>query len=466
MMRTNFDYPTERLQALDQAHNIHPFSDPEAIARDGVTVMAEGEGIYVYDSHGNRLNDGIGGLWCVSLGHGREEMAQAVADQIRRLDFFSAFNQLTNPPAAELSQRLAAYAPGALDRVFLSTSGSNANETAIRAAHYYFRRTGMPDKRHVIARHGGYHGSSYLTASLSGPDFHAGWATLGDLVQYLPAPHTYHRPEGMSEADFCDAKVRELEALIEKLGPETVACFIAEPILGAGGVIVPPQGYQRRTREVCARYDVLYISDEVVTGFGRLGHIFASEPVFDLVPDILTCAKGISSGVIPLAATLFSEEIYDAIAAPGGSFAHGYTYTAHPVACAAGLTTLDIMEREGLCAHVREIGPYFMAALDGLMDLELVGDVRGSHFMAGIEYVADRKTKEPVDGGVDVGRWVWERCLERGLIVRPVAPQVNSLSPPLVLSRAQIDELVAILRAAIRETMDDLVRAGHWSPKG
>jgi adenosylmethionine-8-amino-7-oxononanoate aminotransferase len=465
-MRTNFDYPTELLQAQDQAHNIHPFSDPEAIAREGVTVMAEGEGIYVYDSQGNRLIDGIGGLWCVSLGHGREEMAQAVADQIRRLDFFSVFNQTTNPPAAELSDRLAGYAPGTLSRIFLSTSGSNANETAIRAAHYYFRRKGQPAKRHIIARHGGYHGSSYLTAALCGPDFHAGWVTLDDLIQYVSAPHTYHRPADMTEEAFCDAKVQELEDLILKLGPENVACFIAEPILGASGVIVPPRDYPRRTREVCANHDVLYISDEVVTGFGRLGHIFASEPVFDLVPDILTCAKGISSGVIPLAATLFAEEIFEVIAAPGGIFAHGYTYTAHPVACVAGLKTLEIMEREGLCAHVRELGPYFMAALDGLRDLELVGDVRGSHFMAGIEYVADRATREPVGGEVDVGRWVWERCLARGLIVRPVAPQVNSLSPPLILTRTQIDEVVAILRAAIRETMDDLIRAGHWSPKG
>jgi putrescine aminotransferase len=284
-------------------------------------------------------------------------------------------------------------------------------------------------------------------------------------VHHIPSPNTYRRPDGMSEEEFCTEKVADLENKIVELGPENVACFIAEPIMGAGGVIVPPAGYHRRTREVCDKYDVLYISDEVVTGFGRLGHFFASEAVFDLVPDVITCAKGISSGYLPLSATILSEKIYDVISVPqaeGAMFTHGFTYSGHPVVCAAGVKNIEIMERENICGHVREWGPYFESQLQGLRDYPIVGDVRGSHFMMCIENVADKKTKALLPDEVGIGGRIARHCQERGLIVRPIA-HLNVMSPPLILDREQIDTMVGILHESIQATMDELVRENLWS---
>ncbi|HEY5658719.1 MAG TPA: aminotransferase class III-fold pyridoxal phosphate-dependent enzyme, partial [Myxococcota bacterium] len=262
----------------------------------------------------------------------------------------------------------------------------------------------------------------------------------------------------------CDQLVEELEQAILELGPDNVAAFFAEPIMGAGGVIVPPPGYQKRTLEVCRRHDVLYVSDEVVTGFGRLGHMLASEPVFGLEPDFITCAKGISSGYVPLGAAILSDAVYDVIRRPaddGSIFNHGFTYTGHPVACAAGLKTIEIMEREDLCGHVREVGPYFEQRMASLLDLPIVGDVRGSHFMLCIENVADKRTKALLPESVNVGKRIADHCEERGLIVRPIG-HLNVISPPLILTREQIDTIVDTLRESIEATTEDLLREGLW----
>jgi adenosylmethionine-8-amino-7-oxononanoate aminotransferase len=269
----------------------------------------------------------------------------------------------------------------------------------------------------------------------------------------------------MSMEAFCDEKVADLENAILDLGPENVAAFIAEPIMGAGGVIVPPPGYHRRTKEVCEKYEVLYISDEVVTGFGRLGHFFASEAVFDFVPDIITCAKGVSSGYLPLSATIFSDEIYDVISVPqseGALFTHGFTYSGHPVCCAAGLKNIEIMERDDICAHVREVGPYLEEQLATLRDLAVVGDVRGKRFMMCVENVADRETRALLPDEALVGNRIAAHAQKRGLIVRPIA-HLNVLSPPLTMTKRQVDELVGVLRESIVETMGDLRREGIWS---
>jgi len=265
---------------------------------------------------------------------------------------------------------------------------------------------------------------------------------------------------------FCDQLVEEFEAKILELGPEKVAAFFAEPILGAGGVIVPPPGYHRRTQEVCRKYDVLYVSDEVVTAFGRLGHMMASEPVFGLSPDIITCAKGISSGYVPLGATLISDAIYEVIRKPASQadcfFGHGFTYSGHALCCAAGLKNIEIIEREGICQHVRELGPYFEKKLATLVDLPLVGDVRGRDFMLCVENVADKQTKQLLPEKVDVGKRIADHCEERGVIVRPVG-HLNVISPPLILTRDQIDTIVQVLRESILATADDLVRERLWS---
>ncbi len=459
-------YDTQALWRMDRDHYLHPWTDFASFKDEGSLVIAESEGAWVFDSEGNRYLDGIGGLWCVNIGYGNEEMADAIADQVRRMPYYSTFTHITTPPAAQLAAKLAELSPGTLDHVVYGSSGSVANDSAIRIVHFLNNRLGRKSKKKIIARTDGYHGSTYLTMSMTGVAFdHQGFDLAPDLVHHIPNPNPYRRPEGMSVEAFCDDKVADLRNAIERLGAENVACFIAEPIMGAGGVVVPPPGYHARTKRVCEEYDVLYISDEVVTGFGRLGHFFASEAVFDFVPDIITCAKGISSGYVPLSATLLSEAIYDVISVPqaeGAMFTHGFTYSGHPVACRAGLKNIEIMERERLCERVREIGPYFEQSLATLADLPVVGDVRGKCFMMCVENVADQRTKELFDPSVAIGNRVAGECQKRGLIVRPVG-HLNVLSPPLTLSRGQIDELVAILREGIVAAMDGLRREGLWS---
>ena len=465
-MSANLKYDTESLWRKDRDHFIHPWTDFSTFKEEGSMVMSNSEGAYVIDSDGNRYIDGIGGLWCVNIGYANEEMAEAIAEQIRQIPYFSPFGHQTTPPAAELAAKLARLTPGSLDHVFFGTGGSMSNDTAIRIIHYYFNRLGKTSKKKIISRTDGYHGSTYLAMSMTGVEFdHQGFDLAPDLVHHIPAPNPYRRPDGMSVEVFCDEKVADLENKILELGPENVACFIAEPIMGAGGVIVPPPGYHRRTREVCDRYEVIYISDEVVTGFGRLGQFFASEAVFDFVPDIITSAKGISSGYVPLSATILSKEIYDVISVPqaeGALFTHGFTYSGHSVSCAAGLKNIEIMERDDICGYVREVGPYFEEQLNTLLEHPIVGDVRGSHFMMCIESVADRATKALLPDEAKVGDRIARHAQDLGLIVRPLA-HLNVMSPPLILTKVQIDEFVSILRQAIEATMDDLAREGIWS---
>ena len=464
-MSTKHHYNTEVLWRQDLDHYIHPWTDFSTFKEEGSLIMAESEGAYVIDSEGNRYIDGIGGLWCVNIGYANEEMAQAIAEQVRRITYYSTFGHLTTPPAAELAAKLAELTPGKLNHVFYGTGGSMSNDTAIRIIHFYFNRLGKKNKKKIISRTDGYHGSTYLAMTLTGIEFdHQGFDLAPDLVHHIPAPNPYRRPDGMGLEEFCDEKVADLENKILELGPENVACFIAEPVMGAGGVIVPPPGYHRRTREVCDRYEVLYISDEVVTGFGRLGHFFASESVFDFVPDIITCAKGISSGYVPLSATLLSEAMYDVISVPqaeGAMFTHGFTYSGHPISCAAGLKNIEIMERDDICGHVRDVGPYLEEQLASLLEHPIVGDVRGSHFMMCIENVANKETKALLPAEVAIGDRIAAHCQSRGVIVRPIA-HLNVLSPPLILTRQQIDTMVEVLHDSIRATQDDLIREGIW----
>ena len=464
-MSTKHHYDTEALWRQDLDHYIHPWTDFSTFKEEGSLIMAESEGAYVIDSEGNRYIDGIGGLWCVNIGYANEEMAQAIAEQVRRITYYSTFTHLTTPPAAELASKLAELTPGKLNHVFYGTGGSMSNDTAIRIIHFYFNRLGKRNKKKIISRTDGYHGSTYLAMTLTGIEFdHQGFDLAPDLVHHIPAPNPYRRPDGMSLEAFCDEKVADLENKILELGPENVACFIAEPIMGAGGVIVPPPGYHRRTREVCDRYEVLYISDEVVTGFGRLGHFFASESVFDFVPDVITCAKGISSGYVPLSATLLSEAMYDVISVPqseGAMFTHGFTYSGHPISCAAGLKNIEIMERDDICGYVRDVGPYLEEQLASLLEHPIVGDVRGSHFMMCIENVADKETKALLPAEAAIGNRIAAHCQSRGVIVRPIA-HLNVLSPPLILTRQQIDTMVEVLHDSIRATQDDLIREGIW----
>ena len=460
------EYDTQDLWKKDLDHYVHPWTDFSVFHEEGSLVVAEADGAYVFDSDGKRYIDGIGGLWCVNIGYGRDEMAQAIADQVRAIPYYSSFNHLTTPPSAELAAKLAEISPDNLNHVFYGTGGSQANDTAIRIIHYYFNRLGKPSKKKVISRVDAYHGSTYLTMTLTGVTAdHVGFDLAPDLVSYVSCPNPYRKPDNMSDAQFCDFLVDELEQEILKIGEDNVAAFIAEPIMGAGGVIVPPQGYHQRTFEVCRKYDVLYISDEVVTGFGRIGHLLSSEPVFGIKPDVITAAKGISSGYLPLSATMLSDEIYEVLSQPaedGSLFTHGFTYSGHPVCCRAGLKNIEIIEREGICEHVRDVGPYFEQQLNTLRDLPIVGDVRGKCFMMCVENVKNPQTKELFDADIAIGDRIAAHCQKHGLIVRPIA-HLNVLSPPLILTRDEVDDVVNILRTGIMAAMDDLVREGLWS---
>ena len=464
MAEAKQNYDTQEIWKKDKDHHVHPWTDFATFKDKGSLVVADADGAYVWDSDGNRYLDGIAGLWCVNVGYGRKEIAQAMADQAEKMVYYSSFGAHTSIPAAELAHKLAQLAPAGLNHIQFGTGGSMANDTAIRMIHFYFNQLGKRSKKKIITRHDAYHGSTYLAMSLTGVAFdHQGFDIIEDgLIQRVSSPNIYRRPDGMTVEEFCDHLVQEFEDKIYTLGAENVAAFIAEPIMGAGGVIVPPAGYHQRMHKVCQKYEVLYIADEVVTAFGRLGHFFASEDVFDMVPDIITCAKGLSSAYAPLSATIMSDEFYDVISKPqaeGAMLTHGFTYSGHPVCCAAGLKNIEIMEREDLCGHVRELGPYLEEQLQTLDDLDIVGDIRGSHFMMCLENVANKETKELFDGGVQIGNRIAAAAQKRGVLVRPVA-HLNILSPPLVMNRDQIDTLVSVLRESIVEVMDDVTREG------
>ncbi|MGD9743155.1 MAG: aminotransferase [Hyphomicrobium sp.] len=463
----NLKYDTKELWRQDRDHYVHPWTDFSTFNKEGSEIIAESEGIYVYDSDGQRYIDGIGGLWCVNIGYGRDEMAQAIAEQAKRMCYYSTFTHITTPPAAALAAKLAELAPGPLNHVFYTTGGSESNDVAVRTVHFYFNRLGKKSKKKIISRIDGYHGSTLLTATITGVMFdRIGFDTIDDLVHHIPCPNPYRRPDGMTLEEFGDQCIADLESKILELGPENVAMFFAEPIMGAGGVIVPPPGYHRRAQEVCAKYDVFYLSDEVVTAFGRLGHFFASKDKFDLQPDIISTAKGITSGYQPLGAMIFSDKIYEVISVPqaeGAMFTNGFTYSGHAVTCAAGLKNIEIMEREDICGHVRKVGPYFEKKLhEAMHDLPIVGDIRGSHFMLCAEYVADRKTKALLPPEADIGGRIARIAKASGAIVRPLG-HLNVLSPPLIMTEPQIDELVAILRASTRTAMDELKREKLWN---
>ncbi len=461
-------YDTQDIWQKDKDHFIHPWTDFSTFQEQGSMVVAESEGAYIFDSDGKRYLDGIGGLWCVNVGYGRAEIGQAMAEQATKMTYYSSFGHHTTIPVAELSAKLASLAPGPLNHVLYGSGGSMANDTTVRLVHFYFNQLGMPDKKMIITRENGYHGSTYLAMSMTGIDYdHIGFDVIGEpLIQRVSGPDLYRRPEGTTPEEYTDLLLAEFRAKVESLGPQNVAAFFAEPIMGAGGVLVPPPGYLKGMRDLCTEFQVLFVADEVVTAFGRLGHFFASEDVFGIVPDIINSAKGLTSAYAPLSATLISDDIYDVISVPqaeGSVFAHGFTYSGHPVCCAAALANIEIIEREDICGHVRRVGPYFSERLASLSDLGIVGDVRGSHFMQCVENVADKETKELFDPSVHVGDRVAGACEKRGLIVRPIA-HLNVLSPPLVLTVEQIDWMVDVLRDGIIEVQADLVAEGLWNP--
>lgn len=458
----NTNHNSKDFWAMDKEHFIHPYTDFSNFKEEGSQVISKAEGAYVIDSDGKRYLDGIAGLWCVNIGHGRKEMAEAISNQVIDMQYYNPFGHCTNEPAADLAAKLAELAPGSLNHVFYGCGGSVANDTAIRIVHYYFNMQGKPSKKKIISRMDGYHGSTYLASALTGiQGTKYSFDSAQDVVEYISAANMYRRPVGaedLTEAQYCDYLVNEFENRILQLGPDNVAAFIAEPIMGAGGVLVAPEGYFKRMYETCKRYDMLFIADEVVTAFGRLGAMVASEELYGCTPDLLCMAKGLTSGYIPLGVTMISDEIYSVISQPqcdGGLFSHGYTYSGHPVACAAALKNIQIMEDENLCQHVKNVGSYFYQQMRTLTDLKIVGDVRGSHFMVGIELVADKNSKRSFEASDNISIRIFKRCMEKGVIIRPVG-NVLVLSPPLIITPEQCDTIVEVLQTSIKEVMAEL----------
>ena len=440
----------ETLHDWDRQHALHPWAAMNAWRGYDNMLLNSGDGIYLWDGTGKRFIDGPGGMWCTQIGYGRREMADAIAAQVMKLPYASPWTSATDP-SARLVQKLAERAPGDINTVFFTTGGSTAVDTALRAVHFLNNHLGRPNKKIVISREKAYHGSTYLAATMSGKERDKSkFDTEERLVRFLPDVNPYRRPNGMTLSDWCDAKVADLETMITDVGADNIGAFIAEPILCSGGVIIPPEGYHKRTYDICKAHDITYISDEVVTGFGRLGHWFASSEVFGITPDIITCAKGLTSGYLPLGACLFSDAFMERMTTPGEDilFSNGYTYSAHPVSCAAALKNIEIFEREDLLAHVREITPYFQDRLQSLKASPIVGDVRGMGLLGCIEgkpfndatLADERKFGAALDAA----------CEEMGLLVRPLI-NMAVFSPPLIISKPQIDEMFDILERALAQ---------------
>lgn len=412
-------------------------------------IVERGEGVYVYDKDGHRMLDSQGGLWCVNIGHGRPEMKAAIVDQLDKIACYNNFVDTSNNPAIELSKKVIAMTRQEnMARVMFCSGGSDANETALKLARQYWKLKGMPQRTNFISMQYGYHGVHFGGMSINGNEYYK--APYGPVLPgcyQIPSPFTYRNDISDDPAELAEYCAQKLEEKLLELGPETVAAFIGEPIQGAGGgVVIPPENYWPRIRQICDKYEVLLINDEVITGFGRSGAMFGSRGA-GIKPDIMCLAKGISSGYIPLGATVVNQRVASAweVDGPEGLIMHGFTYMGHPLACAAGLTALSIVEKEDLPANAAEVGAYFLQQLTLLLEkYEAIGDIRGKGLMLAIELVKDRATKEPLDHDDELPLMLSQTAMKRGLIIRALG---NSLimSPPLIFSKENADEAAIII---------------------
>lgn len=449
-----------QLQEWDQKHFMHPWAEMSS-NKSKFDVITEGKGIYLYDSSGKKYIDGPGGMWCVNVGYGRKEIASAVSNQLVQLPYASPWTTTTEPSAI-LAKRISEKTPGDLNNVFFSTCGSTAVDTAIRFVHFYNNVQGKKNKKKVIAREKGYHGSTYLSASVSGKERDKrDLDTDTNLVKFIPDVNPYRRPSNMSSESWCIEKINDLEICIQSVGPENVAAFIAEPVLASGGVIIPPKGYHKKAFEICRKYGVLYISDEVVTGFGRLGQWFASDEVFGITPDIITCAKGLTSGYMPMGATIISDRLISKLADFSEEptlFSNGYTYSGHPAAAAAANKNMDIIEDEKILEHVREVSPHFQNRLKMLGEkYDIIGDARGIGLLGCLEGDLGKNTSESDALSVDYkfSELVDAATEKRGLFVRPII-NMCVFSPPLIITKTEIDIMFDILDDALSEVQNSL----------
>jgi len=443
---------------LDTAHSLHPFTDYKALGAEGSRVITRAEGVWLWDSDGTRILDGMAGLWCVNAGYGRQELVQAAAHQMTQLPYYNLFFKTATTPAIELSHKLVDLTPPGLNHVFLANSGSEANDTIIRMVRQFWTLEGQPERRVIIARENGYHGSTAAVASMGGMRamHKQGGPPLPDFA-HIREPHQFkYAPDTTPEA-FARQAAGWLEEAIVAIGPDRVAAFIGEPIQGAGGLIVPPPGYWAEIQRICAKYGILLIADEVICGFGRTGAWFGSD-TYGIRPDLMTLAKGLSSGYLPIAAVMVGDRVADTLINKGGEFLHGFTYSGHPTACAVALENISILEREGLVDRVREdVGPYLKDRLQALRDHPLVGEIRCQGLIAGVELIRDKAHHAFFTPVGRVGTRCRDHCFRNNAIVRAVYDTMV-MAPPLIISRDEIDILVDSLSKALDQTHQDLPR--------
>lgn len=450
------EFPPDSIEAKDLKHLLHPTTNLAQHQANGPKVLTRAEGAYIWDNQGNQYLEAMAGLWCTALGYGEEELARVAYEQMKNLSYNQLFGGKTNEASVLLAEKLKDMAPMDAGRVFFGLSGSDANDTQVKLMWYYNNSIGRPEKKKIISRMRGYHGVTVASGSLTGlPPFHKHFDLPIPGILHTDCPHYYRGQEGgESEAEFVDRIVGNLEALILKEGPETIAAFIAEPIMGAGGVVVPPAGYYQKVQALLKEHDILFIDDEVICGFGRTGRPFGAE-TFGIEPDTMSVAKAVSSAYLPLSAVLLPEFMYEAFTAMSaelGNFSHGFTYSGHPVCAAVALRNLELMEERDVFAHAARMGEAMQDRLAQLGEHPLVGEVRGAGLIGAVELVADKETRAAFPASRGVGAYCMGRCEANGLISRAMGDTM-ALCPPLIISDAQIDEIFSKLELALNETL-------------
>ena len=445
-------HDTKALQELDKQSYMHPFTDSKAMHEKGTRIITSADGCYIYDSEGGKTLDGMAGLWCVSIGYGRDELADVAAKQMRELPYYNSFFGTAHPPVIKLAAQLKRLAPDNISHVFFTGSGSESNDTNVRMVRHYWQAKGQPNKRTIISRDNAYHGSTMAAMSLGGMKGMHAQGGIIDGIEHIMQPHWYHEALAGETADeFGLRAAQALETKILECGADNVGAFIGEPVQGAGAVIVPPATYWPEIQRICKKYHILLIADEVITGFGRTGNWFASETL-GIKADLITIAKGLSSGYMPIGGVLISERVAKVVI-EGGEFAHGYTYSGHPVAAAVASANLSIIEDEGMIGQVRdETGPYLQKRIEELLDHPLVGQVRGIGLMAAVELVQDKESHTNYPKEVGIGGICRDYALANGLVMRAVGDSMI-LCPPLIISKLEIDELIEIIKKSLNQTL-------------
>ncbi len=442
-------------EAKDIAYHFHPYTNPAQLSEQGPMILNKGKGVYVYDSEGRDYIEGLAGLWCTSFGFSEPELVKAATKQMEELPYYHSFTAKTHNPAINLAEKLIAIAPEGLDKVFFCNSGSEANDTAIKMVWYYHAAIGKPEKRKMISRKGGYHGVTLAASSLTGlPYVQQGFSLPLDFAKHTTSPNYFQGAhEGESEADFVKRCMNDLEDMIAEEGADTIGAFIAEPLMGAGGVILPPEGYFEALQPILKKHDILLIADEVICGFGRTGNMWGSE-TYGLKPDILTCAKALSSAYMPISAVLVSDEIASGMAVQAeklGQFGHGYTYSAHPVPAAVALRTIELMEERSIIDHVRDIAPLFAERIDRLNAYSSVGHTRRIGLIGAMEFVAEPNTRIKADPKHKVAPRAMKMIQDAGVIVRALPIDGIAFCPPLIITADEINIMFDRIETAMPE---------------